>query len=1461
MSAPRVARGSDRGRGGRGTSTPTRGASWRGRGNGSTAQNSAERPAQPVYTPRAPAAQRGHSGGPHRGSASQRGSQSARGNTRGRGGNRAPNTTPHAQSDYKKRLHHIKEARPAIRERFIRDGLMNPEGQMRLSDSVKLIGICTDMCPEYERVRRIVENDVKPPECTPETEHLSRADRIPDESRMVKAYARSAAGMDVELVSEIRSPATCLKTIQYLFQRLDNDDFQYLQNWIWDRTRAVRKDLRTQRIEKRPDINILLTCLEQTARFHLVSMHHMARSTKDDYSHQQDLEQLNQTLMSLRERYTDNRRASIPSENEAEFYAYRLILAPQYANNQLETELHNLPSDLRHNSRVQIAIEIFQLLKSVIITRSNSFVQCQGNWKNLWELVKSPRVSYLMACAAEVSFNRVRHVVLDSIWRAYRKGNSQRTVVVEDWTTDKLKDVLGLDTDKEAVKLCEDFGFVFALNSFGQTFLDITKMGYSHHVLQPPAGLKPQSFSAQLVESKRHDRAFSAVIQGLSVQHAKTNGLLMDAQSGMQVEEEMENENSLFIPEFSTANTNASSQQAIGIGTAAGSSDTTPLNPIASSFQPGGTPTVATNPFLKAASQLQPNQASPGLRSGVFDASRNSIHFAPLVGAANNVLSTPTNPFLNGASAPPTPQSNPFARFAAQTSEQPAITATPQAANSLAFSGRSPDTTTPQGGMQPTVSFTSAGPPPQASTASQDAERQKAAQEQREAFEKQQQEEEAHRRAQEAQRARTANEAEQRQRQAEAEAEQQRQQQLQLDRQRQAKEEQDRLVRETQQRQAQEEEARRARVRERESSLHALTADIMFDSEQGLMMQFIENAALNIAQQAMVDEEWKKKKALANEMYRHNQLMLKRAGLAKIIAWVEKKKRTEQVRERRKRLKAQRAQMANMEEGTPGDLPPQTDVVATDNRPNGHAPPQRPSAPANARRARRTEERRAGQMSQQNSVSGNTASPTGATQTAAGQPAITPARITNGNTSVVGYSQAYHQSTAPIDRTETDWFKLRAMGIDPSKHRKRSFDSTSDEGEEAKVELKRPKLSPPTNNNRELPPPTTAGDQLARFRAIQQAFRKSGASPPPAMSGATLINGRSSHNGSSSNLIAKTRELVANTPTPKSAASHFQHVNGAISTNGRSSFNGNSSLLIAKARELVAKPPMPQTQPPGLQHDWGRSVPNLGLSTSSNTQSAFCNSTYATNTNHRPAYWGRASRFVPRHLYGKGPEAIRAYNDQYVKKSPSNSTRPVSTEPSATPSPAPMQGFDIPQQEYTLEGYTDQQYSEEQSIVNGAEVLDVSAEHEDAIMTEEEEEVNEQQYGDYDTNGSTPHLGQHHSQPQYQDEDSEMADTEEEEEDIALVQNGEGHVHSQDEVYEDYDEDTGEEEEEEEEEDDDDDEEEDEQVGNSQQHVAKPTTPRFGHPTTQHSAKPVPQQAQQAQQPGTTEDDAIELSD
>lgn len=1246
------------------------------------------------------------------------------------------------------------------------------------------------------------------------------------------------------------------KTIDYLFDRLDHDEFDYLQSWIWDRTRAIRKDLRTQRIESKPDINILLTCLERTARFHLLSMHHMALSTKEDYTHQQDMEQLNQTMMSLRERYTDNRRASIPSENEAEFWAYRLILAPQYASNQFENELHRLPSDLRHNIRVKTAIEIFRLLKSVLIGDTKSFVQCQANWKKLWDLVRSPKVSYLMACAAEVSFNRVRHVVLDCIWRAYRQGNTKRTIVVEDWTTDKLKEVLGLDTDQEAVKLCEDFGFEFSLNAAGQTFLDITKRGYANQVLPRPIETKPQTFSANLVEFKRYDRALSAVIQGMSVPQARASGYLAYAESGMEYEEEMGSENLLFIPEASPAPSNLFSQHPIRTDTTAASISTPPtLNPIASPFQPSSTPAAATNPFLKAASQLKsigatPGFATPGIQPGVFDASKAPIQFASPSVTSNTPVSRPShasstsaNPFLRGAPATSTPQSNPFAKFAAPQPEESVTTTPLTSAPPFTFPGLTPNGTSSQISPQPGASFTPIGLPPQATTAAEDDVKQKQEQEQREAAEKQKREAEARQRAQEAiqeaQRARAAQEADQRRRQAEAEAEAARQRQIQVERERQARQEKERLIQEERRRQVQEEEARVARIRKRESALHSLTADVMFHPDEGLLMQFIENAIHNIAQEVMVAEQKRRREELEAERQEQQRLLLARAVIARWIGIIQKRKRTEQTRNRRRRIKEQRARLANIEEKDSVDAPASTDFGTSVGQPNGDATFQKPAKPASARRARRTEERRGLPSSQQNGDFQAGVVPSGSNQIMGLSHATSSTNLANGSASLAGYSHSYQQSTAPIDRTETDWFKLRAMGIDPSKIRKRSFDSTSDEEEQLSTESKRPKLSPPDGRELTTPTPTTAEDQLARFRAIQQAFRKSGTSPTQSLNGANSINGRSSLNSSS--VIARARELIANSPTPNAVISRPPAAYSARSINGTTS-NEKSSLLMAKARELVANASTQQSPPQTVQHEWGRSVPNLGFAASTSTRSTFGKSLGAVNSIDRPAYWGRASRFVPRHLYGKGPDAIRAYNDQYVKRSPSNSTRPVSTEPFVQSSPISTQQAYIHQQGYLQQAHMQEQYSEEEDA-SGIELVDAYIEHEDAVMTDEEE-VEEHEYNG--ANGYGQSLGQHHSQPDYQDDDSEMTDTEEEtedeEDDFASVQEPIEEMQCE-EVYEDYDEYTEEEE-------------------------SSSPPPQYPQPTKQQfvlpSSQPATQQggkSDEKEKPGATEDDAIELSD
>ncbi|EFQ88196.1 hypothetical protein PTT_16020 [Pyrenophora teres f. teres 0-1] len=1553
MAGPRGGRGGgDRRRSGHGGTNSNRG---RGKNH---AQND-ERPSQAASTPRNQGRQNG-------GSSNAWGSPSSS-NATAAIDSPAPNFAPH---EYQKRLQYIKAQRPKIRAKFIKDGLMNPDGQMRLADSVKLYGLCQEMCPEYERVRRIVELDVKAPECTPETQHLpSRNQRKADESRMVKAYARSAAGMDVELVSEIRNPTTCLRTLKYLYGRLDEDDFEFLHSWLWDRTRAVRKDLRTQRIENRHDINILLTSLEYSARFYMLSAHHMARSNKDNYSHQQDVEQLNQTLISLKERYVDNRRAGIISANEAEFWAYRLILAPIYANTALENELHRLPSDLKHNPRIQTALEIFRLLKSIIIHRpTKNSIQCQSNWKKFWDLIKSPRVSYLMACAAAISFNRVRHVVLDAVWRVYRLGLYRHQRDVTDWTTGKLREVLGMDTDSEAVQFCEAHGFVFGVDENGATYMDIKQRFYERkaHVL-PKADVKPQFFSASIVEPKRYGRPLSAVIAGQTVREATTGAMPSTIP---------DHETSLFIPEASQG----FDQQPNGANRLGFTQNTSP-------FRSNGTPTVSTNPFGK------------GIQPGVFDASKNNIKFAPSPNTNANPFATfqsaPTepvaNPFLKNnnpqpQSTPIVPSANPFQKnniaqpqstatapvgnfflqnnsaaqsqpiapapvgnpllqnnspsqtqsttpatlgnpFFQNNSAAPAPTTTPtpfgnsslqnnNAAQSQstppAFFGnsfqqnnsavQSPSTTTAtssspfalggfttspansqaqapigssgaaagnaalqptpistlpgaafnatpsQGNPQSGFSFTPSTTPPQ-DTSTQDADIQKAEQDKRDAVEKQRLEDEARQRVQAAQRARQAKE-EERRREAEAAAARQRQEQA--DRERKAREDQEELARQARQRQAQEEQAKTARIREKDAALLAITEDIMFNPREGLIFQWIENAADTMAEDVAKTLEMERRVAEVDQKYEVYLKGLKRAALAKLMMAVQKKKKMEKARERRKRWKQTRARALSMEDEEVADAPAPVKSTSTNGKasatcqPDGHLASQPSVTAPNSRRAKRTEQRHKAQSSETNSVKEKVAT-LGNSRLGAEKMAPKAAYDTSTNTnktSGFGYSQAYLKAAqyAPVDRTETDWFRLRAQGIDPSTYRKRSFDFTSSDDEKPKlIEPKRAKLatSPPaTDDQVPTPPKTMEEEQRARIEAIKHSFRRSrsGTSPSSSFNGAISAYGRSSF-GDSTPLLERARRTIAEAK----AGMH-----GGMSLYKSGTFDRHASPVISRANDVV--------------HAFSRSVPNLGFSASQSQASVFGNSIGPTaSTKKRPAYWDRPSRFVPRHLFGKGGEAVLAWRkEQGLSKSPA-STRPASTEPLAISSPvttfeayaqpqpsqmggylsSPTNTFDTySMQPVQAPSYTPDQYTNDASEASGVEVIDVDAEGSQPIIASNEmPQYNQDVNLDFYTNSQ--YASQQHQQTYIQDAaedaDSEMLD----EDDVVDYTNdnmeeGAGSDEEEEElddsVQESYDEDDDDEEEE-----DDMSEEEDEDVGT--------TTSTNG------------------MQPGATEDDAIELSD
>jgi hypothetical protein len=1267
---------------------------------------------------------------------------------------------------------------------------MNPEGQMRLSDSVKLFGVCTDMCPEYERVRRIVEMDVKPPECVSRPSRGAvllltvRPDRRNPTSPAKAAHTRRSAhgqgiraigcrygrraGLGDSLAGHLpgkqrlvqrlgMTRLTWQKTLDYLMQRLDHDEFGFLHSWIWDRSRAIRKDLRTQRIEQRSDITILLVTLERSARFLLLSSHQMARSKKEDYSYQQDIEQLNQTLISLNERYVDNRRVGYPSDCEAEFYAYHIILAPLFAKTQTEDELHRIPSDLRNNPRVQTAIQIYTLLKSMIYMKPATVNQTQANWKAFWDLIKSPAVSYLMACAAEVSFQRARHVVLDALWRTFRIGSSKKHEVVETWTTDRVQAALGFDTPGEAVQLCEAFGFRFGQRADGHTYLDVSARGFVRQPIGLPADLKPQMFSQRIVEAKRYGRAFSAIVQAMSVQQAKNHGLMVDS-----VQDGMQDETSLFVPEAPVAkpanpfngfarpndNANSAANPFLPKTTTVPAAATNPFlpatkqaasavaksNPFLSATAPSAAPSAKSNPFLPATTTptgpaaAKPNPFLPasapsttplsatsnpfvptkatstsgfaagGSRPGLFDATKNSITFgdsgtaspssngldkanafAPKLTAASTGVDA-TKP--NGT----TPQFDFAAAATATTPQQSAASDTSTTpTGSFAFPGFA------VGGVK---SFTPTGSPAPAALTGQDSEKQKA--EDEALRRKAEADAEAQRQRALEEQKRLAKEQIERQRIAAA----QHQQRLQ-------EEERNRIIQAARDEEARIEQARIARLKSRESTLDALAADIMFDAEEGLMMQYVENLIFNLANDAIAAREEEdrkmlreKQEALANAMYEQRISGFKRLVMASWITKVEKKKKARQAKERRKRLREKKAKMV-MADNVRVDMPTPTESEAAAEQLENTASFRKPAAPASSRREKRTEERR-GTPKPRHNGNLDTLQSSGH----AGHTMLTPVSMNGSHTSSAGYSEAYHQSNAPIDRTESEYWNLRAQGYDPKTIRKRTHDESSDE-EQPDIESKRPKMSPPAAGHT-LRPSSRAAELQAQLDAMTRRSRSSAGSPT-----------------------------------------------GASSFNGRTSLNGSTSLIIEQARQMIDKSRTVRGSPPNLQHDWGHSVPNLGHRASSSYQSVLGRSAGAAPKQDQAAYRFRDSRFVDRSCYGGGAEAVIKYRRKHGL-SVGTITRPTKVDHPAASSPIPVQQSYLPP-----DGYTQEQYSEN----DGSSVVDIVDIDVDVDEEEEEEEEAEddttQHHYEADTESESEPLHRMHHRPdspnQHHDTDADSS--------------------------------------------------------------------------------------------------------
>ncbi|XP_042037329.1 SAC3 family protein B-like isoform X1 [Salvia splendens] len=268
------------------------------------------------------------------------------------------------------------------------------------SSSTSIVGLCPDMCPVSERSERERKGDLD------QYERVDGDRNITSEYIAVKKYTRTA-----EREAELIRPLPILqKTIDYLMNLLDepyDDRFLGLYNFLWDRMRAIRMDLRMQHI-----FNLeAITMLEQMIRLHIIVMHELCEHTRGEgfsegFDAHLNIEQMNKTSVELFQFYDDHRKKGIDVPSEREFRGYYALLKldkhPGYKVEpaELSLDLAKMTPEMRQTPEVLFARDVARACRT-------------GNFIAFFRLAR--KASYLQACLMHAHFSKLRTQALASL--------------------------------------------------------------------------------------------------------------------------------------------------------------------------------------------------------------------------------------------------------------------------------------------------------------------------------------------------------------------------------------------------------------------------------------------------------------------------------------------------------------------------------------------------------------------------------------------------------------------------------------------------------------------------------------------------------------------------------------------------------------------------------------------------------------------------------------------------------------------------------------------------------------------------------------------------------------------------------------------------------------------------------------------------------------------------------------
>lgn len=342
-------------------------------------------------------------------------------------------------------------------------GLVDNENIRRsLEDAIIFKGTCHDMCPIYERIRRSVENDVRSFEKDENSNKISKL-------KAIKAFSRPAAGQPPPLPSDVRPPQILVKTLDYIVENILTC-LPDCQSFLWDRTRSIRQDFTYQNYLG-PEA---ADCNEKIVRIHILTLHIMAES-KTEYSQQQELEQMNKALKTLSEMYVEYRSRGVVPPNEAEFRAYYLL--SQIRDPELEREIQSLPIDVLKDEKIQLVLQLRNLISMNIIERGFQPSENVLNFfTTFFDLINNKKIPTLMIYLLEIHLNEIRFYSLKSMKKAIHNK-------AKPYSFELIKNLLAFNDDLDLTEFCGYYGILITNNDEGSKGIDILTLKHGSHII------------------------------------------------------------------------------------------------------------------------------------------------------------------------------------------------------------------------------------------------------------------------------------------------------------------------------------------------------------------------------------------------------------------------------------------------------------------------------------------------------------------------------------------------------------------------------------------------------------------------------------------------------------------------------------------------------------------------------------------------------------------------------------------------------------------------------------------------------------------------------------------------------------------------------------------------------------------------------------------------------------------